>query len=396
MKKILPLAGLLVLTAASLCGDYSSGGANKSSNSCAPKCPPAPQCGLPCDEEAYGMPGQCLNMAFLPAAGPRVACGVDLALSADFIYWTARQDGLGYAATNWANADDLLLDAAAISKGSVKHPDFDFSPGFKIDLALMLDHDGWDVFAEYTWLFTGDKDDKTSQADFATSRMGATWFTRDAIVVGSDDSLTQPDSPMLTSATTNWDLHFQEIDLNLGRNFFVSQYLSMRPHFGFKGTWQSQRYTNTYVTEDGTGVVTSSSIDQEMDYWGFGIRTGFNTSWYFTKSWSIYGNVALSALWSQFDVCRRDKVDADVSNDDAAVTMLNTENDFHTIVPVLELGIGLRWEMWSCDDAYHFQVQAGWEEQVWMNMNQFYGIYEEGSHGNLNLQGFTLKFRFGF
>ncbi|MDX8430746.1 MAG: Lpg1974 family pore-forming outer membrane protein [Candidatus Algichlamydia australiensis] len=393
MKKMLPLAGLLLLTGAGLNGDYNSGSSGCGTPSCPPKCPPPPTC-APCDEEAYGMPGLCLNMAFLPPAGPRVACGVDLAISADFIYWTARQEGLAYAATNWASVNDRTANTT-IPKGSVKHPDFGFDPGFKVDLALMLDHDAWDVKAEYTWLFTDDAKDSTSFTDFDTSRLGPNWFTRQAGAVGPGN-LFAPDS-VLTAASTTWDLHFQTIDLNLGRNFFVSQYLSMRPHFGFKGTWQSQRYENSYTTTDGQGGVEElTRIKQEMDYWGFGIRTGFDTAWYFTKSWAIYGNVALSALWSQFQTCRRDTSDDNIADNTAAYTNFYTENEFHTIIPVLELGLGLRWEMWSCDDAYHFQIQAGWEEQAWWNMNQFYGIYEEGNHGNLNIQGFTLKFRFGF
>ena len=323
-----------------------------------------------------------------PNAGPRVSDGVDVFITADFIYWTSREDGLGFAysggRSGTANVDP--------GKGDVKHPDFEFNPGFKVGLGLNLSHDGWDVWAQYTWLHSHTDTERTSQ-ELATSTLRPMWFlnTLDNNGTGS----TGP-STVLTRATGDWDLHFNVIDLELGRNFFVSQYLTIRPFVGFKGSWQDQDYTVKYeVTTDETNVL-KMRMRQDHDWWGVGLRTGFYTAWHFTRRWSIFGNVAIAALWGQYDVDRTDRASNINTNDGAEIVTLRTENDFHSIKPVLELILGLRWETWFSDDDYHFQIQAGWEEQVWFSMNQMFSKFEECAHGDMTFQGFTLQLRFDF
>jgi hypothetical protein len=71
----------------------------------------------------------------------------------------------------------------------------------------------------------------------------------------------------------------------------------------------------------------------------------------------------------------------------------NTKTSFHNIIAVLEFGLGLEYMAWFYDEAYMLELKAGWEEQVWINTNQF---QDSSSQGNLNLQGFTFKAGFHF
>ena len=330
-----------------------------------PACPPKKPCCPPpagkFDSCECPMPARIIT----PNAGPRVCMGADVFVTADFILWTPREEGLEYAMTG-ANAPT--------SQGSLREPDFGLEPGFKVGLGLNLGHDGWDIFAEYTWL--------RSDVDDSVRSSTMDWLWRDGV---------SPDR-----ADARWDFHFNVIDLELGRNFFVSQYLTLRPHYGFKGTWQDQDYTSRAEFLNAAGDVTlRNKMVQDFDYWGFGIRTGLDTAWHFSSSWSIFGNFAISALWSGFDIDRKDTQFSAVA--DTTITQLNTENNFHTILPVLELAIGLRWETWFSDDDYHFGIDAGWEEQVWWGMNRLIVRQQpQRDNGDLTLQGFTLKFRFDF
>ncbi|MCP5509595.1 MAG: MOMP family protein [Chlamydiales bacterium] len=290
--------------------------------------------------------------------------GADVFITADFILWTPREEGLEYVMTG---------TGAPTGQGSLREPDFGLEPGFKVGLGLNLGHDGWDVFAEYTWL--------TSSVNDSVNSDNATWLWNTA--AGT------------TRFSADWDFNFNAIDLELGRNFFVSQYLTLRPHYGFKGTWQDQDYKTTAEIRAAGALVARDRVAQDFDYWGFGIRTGMDTAWHFCKSWSIYGNFAISALWSGFDIDRKDTTYTVLT--DTSVTTLNTENNFHTILPVLELAIGLRWEIWVSDDDYHFGIDAGWEEQVWWGMNRLIVAGQpQRDNGDLTMQGLTLKFRFDF
>ena len=328
-----------------------------------PTCPaPEPVCPPKCDTPPAGKIDECdMNSpacVITPDAGPRVCMGADVFVTADFILWTPRQEGLEFAMTgaqgNITNQGDLI------------EPDFGLEPGFKVGLGLNLGHDGWDMFLEYTWLRSCVSESKRSNT-----------------MVNLWDTVLTP-----TRMRGSWDYDLNNFDLEIGRNFFVSQYLSIRPHYGFKGGWQSQ----DYVVRAELGNINRKMV-QDFDYWGFGIRTGFDTAWHLNSSWSIFGNFALSALWSSFDIDRKD------TDFDGAVTTtnVNTNNDFHTILPVLEIAIGVRWEMWFSDDDYHFGIDAGWEEQVWWGMNRLIVINQpQRDNGDLTFQGLTLKFRFDF
>lgn len=369
------LSALLFSTLGAACGDDSCSPpvSTPQHKSPEPQCPPpapTPACPPRCDEPPAGMIIDDCNSGckiITPNAGPRICMGADVFITADFILWAPREEGLEFAMTG--------ASGVVTNQGNLYEPDFGLEPGFKVGLGLNLGHDGWDVFAEYTWLAT-DVDETIS-----SSTMVDLWA--------------QSMNATANRLRGRWDSNFNILDLELGRNFFVSQYLTLRPHYGLKGTWQNQNYTITADIDPAGNLITRNTYDFDFDYWGFGIRTGVDTAWHFTKRWSIFGNFAISALWSGFDVERKDSTL--VAATDSITATANTKNDFHTILPVLELAIGLRWETWLSNDDYHFGIDAGWEEQVWWGMNRMIVLGQpQRDNGDLSFQGLTLKFRFDF
>jgi hypothetical protein len=320
-----------------------------------------------------------------PDAGPRVARGADVFVTADFIYWNVRQDGLAYANTGTIKGFLLLTDQNIATKGHVFHPDFKWEPGFKVGLGMNLSHDGWDLYAQYTWLRS--KPNRTSKASVVNdvNNLKANWQ-----VYGLDPLVDD-----LIYADTKWRLRFNVIDLELGRNFYASKFLTMRPHIGLKGSWQDDDLVNRYrfIPMDLSQVRMRNNID----YWGIGVRTGSNNAWYFMRNFCLFGDFALSALWSRFEIRRKDFNTRDFVNEpENEILHLHTENTVRSLKAVLELTIGLRYDVWWSDDDYHFGLQAGWEEQLWFSHNQHYKVLEEGAHGDLTLQGLTVKARLDF
>lgn len=321
-----------------------------------------------------------------PEAGPQVDNGIDAFITGDFIYWTARVDGLGYITTGVSDG------TVSSGKGSTKQPNFGWEPGFKAGIGLNLPHDGWDVYAEYTWLHSSATDNHRSSGN----GMSPNWN-----IANISSFLETPET--ITSARTNWKLQFSSIDISVGRNYFISQFLTLRPFIGFKGSWIDMDYHVRYTVSN-TDTDSILRMKNDQDFWGLGTRPGLNTAFHLAPAWSIYGNFALSALWCQFEIKRRDTRN-DSRNSGGAnnpplnteVTQFNSENDFHTLKGVLEFGIGLRGEWWFANDRYHFLIQGGWEEQVWINFNNLTKIsFVEADKGDLGLQGFTLKLRFDF
>lgn len=230
-----------------------------------------------------------------PNAGPRVAHGADVFITANFIWWKATQDGLRYASTGLAGASTAADPFVNASSGKSKSVGEDWAPGFKVGLGLNLGHDGWDVFAQYTWLHASNSN--------SVSGDGTNVFVVGNYATNASQSTGgQPTIFVGERATGSWDLHFNVIDLELGRNFYLSQYLTMRPHIGFKGTWQDQDMTFKYYAQNsfqlenggaggGNLPVTGPYQAKGKTYtWGIGVRGGLNVAYYMAKSWSLYGN----------------------------------------------------------------------------------------------------------
>lgn len=329
-----------------------------------------------------------------PNAGPRVAAGADVFVTANFIWWKAVQEGTSYAITNLANgrlaSDTSIPD---LSRGSAKSVGHDWAPGFKVGLGLNLSHDGWDLFAQYTWLRASNKDSLTASTAGLLQPMVATQ---------NNSSTVWPQG--LQRADATWSLSFNVVDAELGRNFYLSQYLTMRPFFGLKGTWQHSNCKTKYYAAEGSTFPTADPdvnlagpyrISNHMKTWGIGTRGGFNLAWYMTKDWSFYGNMAWTAMWTDCtEMRRKDRVENGTGV--ASVPYNAKDNKHFSVKNILEMELGIRWEIWFNDDNYHLSIQAGWEEQVWNNwcacLNQLTGE----SWDDLTFQGLNLKVRFDF
>jgi hypothetical protein len=313
-----------------------------------------------------------------PPAGFAAASGIGFSIYADFIYWEARQANLEFVTSG--------VDATGVSsQGQVYYPSFKYKPGFKVGLAADLGHDNWDLTADYTWLNgTGGKN-SVSQA-VADSNLDAT----------NEIVATLPDGAILYQADGNWGFHYNLINLDLGRNYYISEYLTLRPYFGLSGAWNNQSSLVHYTFADTTANTTGDFLSQDykQNYWGVGFSTGLNTCWCFDENWSIYGDFGVMNLWSRFKIqeseTQYDTASGVADMTDPTVTY-NTEGVQYGIQNVIDLQMGIRWGMRFDNDNYGISFQAGWDQQVWINHAQY-----PSSASNLSIQGLDIRARFDF
>lgn len=344
--------------------------------------PPSPHSGPPpagiIDET--GKPAQPIT----PDAGPRVRGGADVYVDADFIFWTPRMDGLAYSYTGFGN------DINSVSQGAVQELQWPWEPGFKIGVGLALDHDGWDVGAQYTWLQADRKDNQGLNATLAP-----TWNINEQFSDYTPNTANGMTS--IRTAGVSWKLSYNVANMELGRNFFVSKFLTMRPFWGLTGAWINQKYKVTYTSPDDVSSIDaiSNQMSNNQDYWGLGLRTGLDTSWRFTNDFSFYGDFSFSGLWSYFSTTRRDQ-DKNLVSGATPIVNIDTDSAFHTVKPLFEMEFGFRYETWLSEEEYHLMLQAGWSEVIWSNFNQLFRLSNIGSNGDLTLQGVSVKARFDF
>ena len=351
-------------------------------------CPPDPCCTPcppkdPCAKCAQLWPTCGPDWIITPNAGPCVTCGADIFVTVEYLYWATRQDHMGFAFLNDTQSSQLI---ACVEKGSVKHPNWRNSSGFKVGLGVMFDCDGWDLYANYTWLRPC-SNKRTVKPSGNKTLSDLNW----------NQTFDGTNFDVITSISGDWKLDFNVLDLELGRNFFISKCLHLRPHFGLKGTWQEQRMDVVTIGTTGTGstlqnITATGKFD--LNYWGIGIRAGLDSAWHFTPCFSIVAEVAATALWERFDSEGRSLFENTTTS--LFSVPFFAKDTFHTVKPILESFIGIRWENWFCCDEYHWSIELGWEEQWWADQNQFFFGLTETRLGDLGLHGLTLKIRFDF
>lgn len=321
------------------------------------------------------------SQSMTPCAGPRVCEGLDINLFASFIYWTARLDGLTYAKTGSGN----LITQESPKKGEVQSVNWTWDPGFKVGLGWNFCHGCWDMLLQYTWLYTNVGDKKSSSSLQPGFEIRTPGFQ-------------SVDIPNFGKAHAHFDLHYQVGDLEIGRNFYVSKTLKLRPFIGAKGTWQKQDFNASY-NEIPITILQQQSLfnfktHADQVIYGIGMRGGINTSWQFFKHLGLYGNLALTGIWLHYNIDRKDRFTQIDTGD--KTTTLNIDDRLRLIKPVLEFGMGLRGETYFGCGRYHVLLEAGWESQIWINQTMYISIDNNYDRYDLNLHGLTTKLRFDF
>ncbi len=312
----------------------------------------------------------------LVAVPPGVLCatedGPNFYVDAAYTLWTAREEGLSFAISNWYTAH---IPEADSSPGQVFYPDWKLRSGFKVGAGWYACHDCWDVKFLYTWF--RNKNNAMQAASFASTQGVGTWLSQGFT---------------LDSAASRWNNWFQRVDGQLGRSFYVGHYLSFRPFLGVLGAFDEQWFDIDYVRTPNIARTWRNT----QKFWGIGPYAGFNSSFVMFHSdqteWSLFLDSGFSLPWSRFKTHQ-------LWFDNNDLVIADYGNTFWTLSSMFELALGLRYQFffncWCRDRS--FTLQAAWEEQIWFSHNQFKIILESDTlRGNYAMQGFTLTLGLSF
>ena len=238
----------------------------------------------------------------------------DLWVEGDVLLWLSGEDSLGYA----VKSDSTT----SISHGHVEEPDFDWDWGVRLGLGYKLPYDKWDIFINYTYVH--------AHADGSASKSDGAIFPQWQAPFGLG-------SPVYaTHAKADWNANVNIGDIELGRDCFVAKWLSIRPFIGIRGLVINQDYDVQY--RGGTSVPAGDrdKVSLDTDFWGVGLRMGFDSLWAVGAGWSIYGNGAASLLSGHFDIHQQERLR------EADLRRVGLSNDVDNVVVAAELALGIR------------------------------------------------------
>lgn len=273
----------------------------------------------------------------------------------DALYWQATEE------VDWALNNNLNPRQQEISYLTNT---FNATPGFRVGVG----HQGnWDTTLYYTQYYT-------STHDTAVGSLTSTFLGAKSIEKKHEDFF-------FSSGTVEQTIHFNMFDWDLGKQFQVDQWLTLKPIVGIKGGWIDQ-----FIMTNFTGSI-STTEKSKNNFNGIGPKAGIESVFtVFNKNnleINLIANFTSSYLWGIWSI-------SDVLHDSLHDSYIVETPDRNVGALVFEgvLGAGLSYKQFSMKLCY--------EINDWFDQFQ---IFDDGTgeHNNdLILQGVTLGFAYRF
>ena len=291
-----------------------------------------------------------------PSANPDII-GKDWFIAFDFFYWYSRVNQIDFA---YYNHNDQALSI----QGKTKNIHFDWAPGVRVGIGRNIDHESWDLYFYYTYYqnrFSG-----SAHAGF-----GDTLVPLRGVIV---------QNTAIGRAKSNLVLDFYNIDLELGRYYYISDQLSLRPFVGLKNAWvdlrQSTRYTHGALQNN------SVYINDKSDFWGVGLQGGINSRWHLGSHFSFNGLFGAAILYGLFDIEHSEK--HSLSKHYA----IKLNDDKHQFIPTMQWRFGMSWGSFVREQNNYITIHLSYEGMYWFRLNKMLNV-QESSPGFLKYSNFS-------
>jgi hypothetical protein len=305
------------------------------------------------------------------SASPQIL-GENWFFTGDMLWWHVDEGG-----TDYAQVYDNLPGSTPSTPVENRKLNFKWDYGFRAGIGTTFNHDKWDLYLNFTW--------------FRTDNSSATSLHEDGLFIVPLALQTPVEA---SQAKLHWNIHFYDLALNLGRNFFVSPRLALHPFAGVLTAWISQtKRSSSEIFSPTNDTVTTKDRN---DFWGIGPDVGIEGKWFLVSGLNLFGSAGGAVLWGDFDIRHK------VFSEKLDSNQFNLNFDTHQVVPMAQLQIGIGYETNIHHDQYHIAVNARYEYQYWWQQNQMpftnfsplmrYQRYAE----DLSLQGITVDVRFDF
>jgi len=307
---------------------------------------------------------------------PQLTAGYGWYVGIGADYTQARLTGTEFAYTS-SNAV-----GAFPFEGTLQDIHYSWDWGLHLVGGYIFAHDGFDLGLGYNYLNT------SSSGSAVSGLAGSVVASRGDADLGSWDNT-------CNEAKSNFSMTMNTLDLSVGRDYFVSRYLSLRPSFGLLSAWFDLEQNTAYT--GGTTLTGNSSfyVDDESNFWGLGPDIAINTKWFIGEGFSFFANGSTALLYGRYDVTH------DENNTISASDNFEINGDIHKISPMFGLMLGMAYETYLDNNKQHLGLRLGYNVDYYFNLNQM--VTAVGSNnqvirnnGNLGMQGVTFDLTWAF
>ena len=299
-------------------------------------------------------------------------------VSADFLAWFASEE----IASIWA---DVITTVPSSTTWALPGFDFKWDYGFRIGMGRDLEYDRWDTTISWSWFRT---DAKRTIPPQASTTVGAEF---DAGFLAGLAYLASPQS-----MSAEWSLLFNMFNWELGRRYWVSKDLRIRPFLGLQGGWIDQSIQAKYydlIVLDLFNTTDSARERLKNNFWGVGPLGGINTQWrvcdFGSHFFDFFGDFAAATMWGTWDCSDfyentfSESYSVDTKNASLGALMLRG---------FWGVGWNIKWN----EGTSRFAAKLGFESQFWLDQLRIATFQLQRLHHDLTLQGVTFNARFDF
>lgn len=309
-------------------------------------------------------------------------CGANFFLSASALYWHPKVAGteFAYSITNFNPGTVVPM------KGCLTSIDFRWNWGLRAGLGYNFAHDGWDIFLEYTWFTSRGSQSLCGGANNSTVAL------RGLPIIAQADTET---SAFLIGkkAVAHFCLAINALKLELGRAFYVSEYLALHPKVGLKAGWIGLGQHAHYVTMQENGV----RVKDCNRFAGIGPHFGLGTEWHFCGDFYFYGDIYGCLMYGHFNVHHKERFSlAPCSN------LIRLCQMRHAFVPEVGSHLGLGYSTYCGCDNMHLRLRLGFDAKYVWRINQMIEVKDVSAlrfgriSEDLSIHGVSLDIRLDF
>jgi hypothetical protein len=314
----------------------------------------------------------------------------DFFVYGEFLWLKAQEEGLEYAisqtsTTSLGGAAFPLQGGNVLGFSNGTH-DWDWNPGFRVGFGYYMNHDAWCVNAYWTYIRI--KNDKNSTKP-SNGVLLPLWMPAYLNFAGDDTACSH--------ASERWTGKFNTLDIMMGKPFHPSRFFILQPFFGIRAAWIDQDIIARYTLSDTVKMIAKN------DFWGVGLRGGFESEYLMGCGWNLFGHLSTSMLYGKFDTSQQLGY--------GTYGNYELDQDFYKNNPNLEMKLGISWGQFFAKNTYHVSLKVAYEFHQWFKQNQLRRFLDGGAantpetaaissnmpvNGDLSFNGFSFRLQFDF